>query len=542
MKKILSLTLVLTLCLALLSGCGGSSAASTEAAGSDAAGPEAAAPAAAEPKTLNIALSGQPEHLDVAMSSMDIASEIVFISVFEKLVAFDSESRVIPELAESWELTDENRVYTYHLRHGVKFHNGEEMKAADVVASMNRWIDAAANARGLVGDARFTAVDDYTVEIRLETGTLYLNEMIAGLGQQAVIMPASVIGAVGAGELVQEYVGTGPYFYDEWKADQYIRLKAFDGYTPYGTQGDYSGWGGYKTAWYDEVYFYFPGDPGSVVAGVQTGEYDMCDQIGGDQYAAFEGDSAFTIFSAEAEEPMLIFNKATGVGADPVVRQAIQAVINCGDLLHAAYGSEDLYNLYSSYMFKDSATWYTEAGSDKYNQADPEAAKALFARAGWTDGDVFRILVNNSSSGYVAEALVIQEELRAIGVNCEVLSYDSATYSDVRNNHTENWDAFITGFGPKVLPNMNLYLSTGWPAEGTGCTDERVQGDLAAIASGADLATAQNTWAELQRYMYEEYVPVVKFGSTFLSGVSRSDITGAFIKERLVWIDARPAA
>ena len=178
MKKILSLTLVLTLCLALLTGCGGSSAASTEAAGSETAASEAAAPAAAEPKTLNIALSGQPEHLDVAMSSMDIASEVVFISVFEKLVAFDSESRVIPELAESWELTDENRVYTYHLRHGVKFHNGEEMKAADVVASMNRWIDAAANARGLVGDARFTAVDDYTVEIRLETGTLYLNEMI----------------------------------------------------------------------------------------------------------------------------------------------------------------------------------------------------------------------------------------------------------------------------------------------------------------------------------------------------------------------------
>ena len=189
---------------------------------------------------------------------------------------------------------------------------------------------------------------------------------------------------------------------------------------------------------------------------------------------------------------MLIFNKATGVGADPVVRQAIQAVINCGDLLHAAYGSEYLYNLYSSYMFKDSATWYTEAGSDKYNQADPEAAKALFAQAGWTDSNVFRILVNNSSSGYVAEALVIQEELRAIGVNCEVLSYDSATYSDVRNNHTENWDAFITGFGPKVLPNMNLYLSTGWPAEGTGCTDERVQGDLAAIASGADLDRAEH--------------------------------------------------
>ena len=89
---------------------------------------------------------------------------------------------------------------------------------------------------------------------------------------------------------------------------------------------------------------------------------------------------------------------------------------------------------------------------------------------------------------------------------------------------------------------MNLFLSTGWPVEGSGCVDERVQGDLNAIATGADLAAAQNTWTELQRYMYEDYVPVVKFGATMLSGVCRSDLTGAFIKERLVWIDVHPAA
>ena len=533
MKRNLSLVLVLALCLAVLAGCGGSSSSgSSSTSGSTAAGTE---PAAA--KTLSIALSGQPEHLDVAMSSMDIASEVVFISVYEKLVAFNADSQVIPELAESWDVSDDHTVYTYHLRRGVKFHNGEEMKAADVVASMNRWIDAAANAGDLVGEARFTAVDDYTVQIEMEKGTLYLNEMIAGLGQQAAIMPASVIEAVGQGELVQDYIGTGPYRYEEWRADQYIKLTAFDGYQPYGVEGDYSGWGGYKTAWYDEVYFYFPGDPGAVVAGVQTGEYDMCDQIGGDQYDLFADNSDFTIFSAEAEMPMLIFNKSQGVGSKAMIRQAVQTVINCDDLLYAAYGNRDLYTLYPSYMFADSATWYTDAGGERYNQAYPDGAKAIFDAAGWTDSNTFRILVNNSSSGYVAEAEVIQEELRAIGVNCEVLAYDSATYSDVRNNHPESWDAFITGFGPKVLPNMNLFLSSSWAG---WCTDERVQNDLAAIASGSDLAEAQATWAELQRYMYEEYVPVVKFGTTQLGGVSRSDITGAFIKERLVWIDAHP--
>ena len=62
------------------------------------------------PSVLNIALDGQPEHLDVAMSSMDIASEVVFGPVYEKLVAFNGENHVIPELAESWELTEENSV------------------------------------------------------------------------------------------------------------------------------------------------------------------------------------------------------------------------------------------------------------------------------------------------------------------------------------------------------------------------------------------------------------------------------------------------
>ena len=221
MRRTLALILALTLCLTVFLGFGGS--------------------AHADGGTLNIALDGQPEHLDVAMTTMDIASEVVYGSVYEKLVAFSENNELIPELAESWDLSDENRVYTYHLRHGVLFHNGEEMKAADVVASMNRWIDAANNASSLVGGAHFTAVDDYTVEIRMENGTLYLNEMIAGLGQQAVIMPASVIAAVGEGELVKDVIGTGPYAFDTWKADQYIRLKAFDGYQPYGEPGSYSG-------------------------------------------------------------------------------------------------------------------------------------------------------------------------------------------------------------------------------------------------------------------------------------------------------------
>lgn len=89
---------------------------------------------------------------------------------------------------------------------------------------------------------------------------------------------------------------------------------------------------------------------------------------------------------------------------------------------------------------------------------------------------------------------------------------------------------------------MNLFLSTSWPADGTGCIDERVQDDLTAIAVETDFDEAVSIWNDLQAYMYAESVPVVKFGTTVLWGVSRSDITGAFAKERLTWVDARPAA
>ena len=522
MRKTISLVLACLLCIALFAGCSN---------GKD--GGQTAEDAA----VLNIALDGEPGNLDCMMDSDDIVSEVVYGSVFEKLVAFTADDEIIGELAESFDVNEDHTVYTYTLRQGVKFHNGEEMTADDVVASMNRWIDNADNAQSLVGDARFEKVDDTTVQIQLENGTLYLNEMIAGLGQQAAIMPASVLEGLDEGAIVEDYIGTGPYMYSEWLPDQYIKLVANPDYAPYGTEGDYSGWGGYKTAYYDEVYFYFPGDMATMVDGLRTGEYDAIDNVSADNYSVFEDDSAYSLFSAETELQMLIFNKAEGKGADPLVRQAVQAVINCDDLLYAAKGNEELYNTYSSYMFEASANWYTDAGSEFYNQNDPDAAKALFEEAGWTDADTFRILVDNESGDYYAEAQVIQEELRSIGINCDVLGYDNATYRDIRNNQPEAYDAFITGFGPKVLPNMNLFLSSSWAG---WCTDERIQADLAAIAAESELADAQQIWNDLQAYMYETAVPVVKFGTTQRSGVCTSDIDGFLMKERMVWVNAHP--
>ena len=99
---------------------------------------------------------------------------------------------------------------------------------------------------------------------------------------------------------------------------------------------------------------------------------------------------------------MLILNKSQGVSSDAAVRRAVQAAVNCEDVLFASYGNPDLYKVYSSYMFESSALWYTDAGGEYYNQGDPDAARALFDAAGWSDGDTFRILVRTDVSDFYA--------------------------------------------------------------------------------------------------------------------------------------------
>src|SRR5690625_4061970 len=89
---------------------------------------------------LRVAFSAQPPVLDPQVDTAIITAEIMG-HVFEPLVTTDSDYNIVPMLAESYDQSDDGLTITFHLREGVLFHNGEEMVAEDVVASMNRWKD-----------------------------------------------------------------------------------------------------------------------------------------------------------------------------------------------------------------------------------------------------------------------------------------------------------------------------------------------------------------------------------------------------------------
>lgn len=122
-------------------------------------------------------------------------------------------------LAESYEVSDDGMVYTFKLRQGVKFHNGEEMKADDVVASMNRWLELSAKANTLIGGSVFEEVDDYTVKMTANQASSDIIMILASPIQFAAIYPKEVVESASE-EGITEYIGTGPYKLAEWKQDQ----------------------------------------------------------------------------------------------------------------------------------------------------------------------------------------------------------------------------------------------------------------------------------------------------------------------------------
>lgn len=189
----------------------------------------------------------------------DAPSHHVVHQIAETLVDFDSDLKLIPELAESWEVSEDQRTYTYHIRKGVKFHDspcfpdgkGRELKASDIKYCFDRILDAKVASKGadyfrskVVGGQEYfdataagerpeggvegyVVVDDYTFQVNLISPFAAFKYYPAlGMGY---IYPKEAVEHFGA-DFFRNLVGTGPFVLDEWKQDQELNLSRNEGY------------------------------------------------------------------------------------------------------------------------------------------------------------------------------------------------------------------------------------------------------------------------------------------------------------------------
>lgn len=440
-------------------------------------------------------------------------------NIFEGLFAFNSNFEPVPMLAESYDLSEDGKVYTFHLRQGVLFHNGKEMKADDVVASLNRWKSLVARAKALMGDSEFTKVDDYTVELSLATPKNDVLVQLSHVLNYAAIMPKEIVDAAPATG-VTEYIGTGPYQFVEWKQDQYVKVSRFADYKPSETPAD--GLSGVKKAKFNNVYFKLALDSTTRLSSFLSGDFKEVD-VSVDNLPQLSNTAGVTINKRLASDLNIVFNKKSKLFSNVKYREAVAAVMNADQIMLGVVSDPELYRLNSSYMYKENNTFYSEKGAEMYNQNNPDKAKALLAEAGYNGEEVVILTTKELGGLFYNASVMLGAQLESIGMKVKIDIYDFATLLTKRGEEG-SWDIYPGVFTMPAAPSQLLYIYPTYGFADDAKLAELV-GKLTAAIGADNIKTAND---ELQQYIWE-YLPVIKVGDIYNYYAVKDEMNGLTI-------------
>ncbi len=465
------------------------------------------APTQAGAETLHYAIIGEPPSLDIQMGTATLATTIGQ-HVFETLYAFDSKTEPQPMLVESETVSEDGKTIVMQLRQGVPFHNGQEMKAADVAASLSRWGEFGARG-GALGFESAEATGDYEVTLKLKAPNGAWKSFLAFPNGGPTIYPADIVSAAAGEPLKPEnYIGTGPYRFVEWRPNRYVELEKFDDYASRTEPSD--GSAGAKEAVIETLQFIPVPDVGTRVSGVQAGDYDYAEYISGDLFGMLKDDPGMKPYVSGAPIFGLMFmnSKEGYLAGNYEMRQAVLAALNMTEALQVSVGDEELWDAQGSF-FPEGSIWYTEAGTDRYSQGDVEKAARMAKDAGY-DGTPLRLLVSTNYQQHFDQANVFKRQLADAGIEVELNVTDWATLLKERGE-PQSWDMFMTHHGPAPDPVLLTFMNDSYP----GWWTSPEKAELAAtLNESTDPAVREETWAKIQELVYEQ-IPAVKVGDVF---------------------------
>ncbi|WP_298019165.1 ABC transporter substrate-binding protein [uncultured Dysosmobacter sp.] len=403
-KKLLALLLLVSLLGAVLTGCGDGS---TEKAPEDGQEPNGSTSVSTPANEVTVGIAqGLDESLDPHKAVAAGTKEVMF-NVFEGLMKPTSTGDLIPAVAEKYEVSDDRMTYTFTLREGVKFHNGDTVAAEDVVYSIERCADTSEGAPLVEAFSviqKVEATDDRTVAITISEPS---NEFISYM--TTAILPADY------DQQDTAPVGTGPFKFVSRAAQDNIVLEKF---------GEY--WG--TPAYLDKVTYKIIENADSLMMSLQSGAIDICSHLTSTQVAQLGDDFNVEEGTMNLVQAMYL-NNAEKPFDDVRVRQALSYAIDKQgviDLAFDGYGSpigSSMYPAFGKYFVEELSNYYTH---------DVEKAKSLLAEAGYPDGFEMTITVPSNYQPHIDTAQVLVEQLKEVGVTAKIELVEWGTWlSDV---------------------------------------------------------------------------------------------------------------
>ena len=478
--------------------------------------------------TLHYATVGEPPSLDQQVVTSDLATTIAH-HIFEGLYTFDANYEPRSLLASGEEVSDDGKIITIHLRQGVKFHDGQAMTSADVVASLKRWGEHGSRGKLLFSNvSEVSAPDEYSVKLTFNSTFGPWKNLMAFINGGPAIYPAAVASTAGKAPIdVKDYIGTGPYMFGEWKPNRHLELVRFDSYN--GPAGDASGYAGRRAAHFDRLRFIPVPDPGTRINGLRAGDYDYAESVPSDLFDELDMDPAVNVVLNGGPIFGLVFmnSKAGPLQSNFKLRQAIQAALNKEDALRVSIGPEKLWRANGSFLPKGNV-WYSDSGTDRFSEGNAEKAGALAREAGY-DGTPIKFLVSTNYAFHYDQAVVFTRQLLNAGINVEMVVVDWATLIKKRAQ-PDQWDLFFTHHGFVPDPILISVMNDNYP--GWWATEEK-QRLKSAFTATNDTADRKATWAMIQSLIYSQ-VPTMKTGDVYTYNIASPKLSG-IAATTLIW-------
>lgn len=452
-KKTLSALLCTVAAMAVLTGCGGdkketaaapaegnTTAAVTEAAKTEAETTAAVQTEAGGEKNLVMPSASCVANLNPLLEGYKEAA--MLNPIYDPLYVIDvNETRYY--LADSYEVSEDGMQITVKLKEGLKWHDGEAITADDMIFTMDVCSDTNNGAGGtnivILNDqpVKYEKVDDLTVKVTLPMASASYADLLGGL----TLIPEHVFegnpSVVSAGEANMKGIGSGPYKVTEFKQDEYLLLEKYEDY--------YMG-----APSIDKVTFRIISDLSAQEVALMNGEVNFMELANAPAVAKYEADPNFTVVKyPEGRVNYLAVNKFCETVQDPKVVEAVFAALNCDEIIAGAYGDGMAESANS--IFSNVNTFY-DPSVEGYTQ-DVEKAKQLVKETG-LDSKTLTLYFNSERVYMKESAQIIQQQLKNVGINLEVIPLESAGFFEKVFGTDGDYEFYLNGYGAVGDPDQ----------------------------------------------------------------------------------------
>lgn len=428
MKKKLALVLVMAMLVSMLTACGGNG-------GSGAEGKD----------TITVASYMAPDNLDPMYSVW--GEKTTLHAIYDCLVKFDADGNIAPALAESWELADDQMSYTFKLREDVKFHDGSEFSADDVIFSLDKAIESSMNGAMLSFIGSWEKVDDYTVKINKPASYSKLLETLAEI---SFIVPEETYDAE---TFPTAPVGTGAYKFVSKAEDDSVTLEANEEY--------FLGAPAIKNAIVKA-----PLEASAAIVALETQEVDMLELVGVDQLPLIEKNEDLAYTTTDTWGMNVLMMMGDTLKNDENLRKAIFHGIstqNAIDIANDGVGTP-AENMFSSRILGDLA------GTVEMNTYDEALAKEYLAKSNY-DGKPLQFSI---TADVASMAQSIQADLLKVGIELEIEQLDGNDWTTKLLN--SEIELTIGAFGADIQSTEDVLNSFSQYSEAYGGNMGRTKG------------------------------------------------------------------